>query len=191
MFFLRRPSPDSIERVLAAARAASPTFANVGATKASGRVPGYEYYSYAAPVGHGPGDWAAARDGLRAWAAHTGAGVSITPPTEPLTEGATVVAQTSVGPMHVLIPCRIVYVIDEPDRFGFAYATLPGHPEDGEESFMLSKEVDDSVTFTVSAHSRHAELMARLGAPVSRIVQRRTNRAYIAGLRAFVERQHP
>ena len=26
-------------------------------------------------------------------------------------------------------PCRVVYVIDEPDVRGFAYGTLPGHPE--------------------------------------------------------------
>jgi hypothetical protein len=25
--------------------------------------------------------------------------------------------------------CRVVAVIDEPDRFGFAYGTLPDHPE--------------------------------------------------------------
>ncbi len=115
--------------------------------------------------------------------------MSITPPAEPLVEGATVVAATKAGPLHVLIPCRIVYVVDEADRFGFAYATLPGHPECGEESFIVSKAAGGEITFTVSAHSRHAELLAKLGAPVSRIVQRQTNNAYIAGLAAFVDRQ--
>ena len=33
-------------------------------------------------------------------------------------------------------PCRVVYVIDEPDIRGFAYGTLPGHPESGEERFV-------------------------------------------------------
>jgi uncharacterized protein (UPF0548 family) len=29
-------------------------------------------------------------------------------------------------------PVRVVYVVDEPTRRGFAYGTLPGHPESGE-----------------------------------------------------------
>ena len=189
MFFLRRPSSDALARVLAAARDATPTFANVGATKSPGRVPGYSFNSFSGAIGHGQADWDAACDGLRAWAAHAGAGVSITPPTAPIEEGTTVVAQTSVGPMHVLIPCRVVYVVDEADRYGFAYATLPGHPEDGEESFIVSRDSDGAITFTVSAHSRHAELLAKLGAPVSRFVQRKTNKAYVSGLAAYVDRQ--
>jgi uncharacterized protein (UPF0548 family) len=36
-----------------------------------------------------------------------------------------------LGPIRV--PCRVVYVLDEPERRGFAYGTLPGHPESGEE----------------------------------------------------------
>lgn len=178
-----------LERVLCAARLASPTFASVGATKSSNALAGYRYAAYSGPVGHGPADWDAARDGLRAWAAHTGAGVAVTPLNEPLRDGATVVAQTSVGPLHVLIPCRVVYVVDEPKRFGFAYATLPGHPENGEESFIVTSDAEGAVTFTVSAHSRHAELLARLGSPVSGRVQRKTNNAYIGGLAAFVDRQ--
>ncbi|MBA2608801.1 MAG: DUF1990 domain-containing protein [Actinobacteria bacterium] len=189
MFFLRRPDREHVEGVLSEARTASPTFAPVGATASSDAVPGFHYASYGRVVGHGPADWEAARDGLWAWAAHVGAGVAITPPSEPLEVGATVVAATRVGPLYVLIPCRIVSTVDETDRFGFTYATLPGHPECGEESFILTRNAAGGVTFTVSAHSRHAELLAKLGAPVSRFVQRQTNNAYIAGLAAFVDRQ--
>jgi uncharacterized protein (UPF0548 family) len=141
-------------------------------------------------VGHGRAAFHAACDGLRVWAAHVGAGVAITPPTEPVTEGATVIASTHVPPFHVLIPCRVVYVVDDEDQFGFAYATLPGHPECGEERFVVRIASEGSVVFTVSAHSRHAELLARLGAPVSRFVQRRTNNAYVEALASFVERGH-
>ena len=37
----------------------------------------------------------------------------------------------------VEITCRVVAIVDEPDRFGFAYGTLPVHPEQGEESFLV------------------------------------------------------
>ena len=39
-------------------------------------------------------------------------------------------------------PCRVVYVVDEPDRRGFAYGTLPGHPESGEELFLVRYDPD-------------------------------------------------
>jgi uncharacterized protein (UPF0548 family) len=44
-----------------------------------------------------------------------------------------------VAAIRLRAPCRIVYVIDEPDRRGFAYGTLPGHPERGEEAFIISR----------------------------------------------------
>ncbi len=188
MFRLTRPTAAKIERVLESARAATPTFDHIGATRSEAPVPGFRYNSYSGEVGHGLAAFRAARDGLRVWAAHVGAGVSVTPPTEPLAAGATMVGSTRVGPLHVLLPCRVVSVVDEPRQFGFAYATLPGHPECGEESFIVGLAGDGTVTFSVSAHSRHAELLARLGAPVSQLVQRQTNNAYVAGLRAFVHR---
>ena len=36
-----------------------------------------------------------------------------------------------IGPLTAVAVCRIVAVVDEPDRYGFAYGTLPGHTERG------------------------------------------------------------
>ena len=33
----------------------------------------------------------------------------------------------------------VVYIIHEPDRQGFAYGTLPGHPESGDEALMSER----------------------------------------------------
>ncbi|GAA2459498.1 DUF1990 family protein [Agromyces soli] len=46
---------------------------------------------------------------------------------------------------HVLV----VYVIDEPDRIGFAYGTTADGEESGEESFVLERREDDSVWLTI------------------------------------------
>lgn len=58
----------------------------------------------------------------------------------------------------LLIPvkaaARVVYVIDEPKRRGFAYGTLAGHPERGEEAFIVHQTDDGSVWLTISAFSR-------------------------------------
>ena len=82
------------------------------------------------------------------------------------------------------IPCRVVYVINEPDRVGFAYGTLPGHPECGEELFLLERDDAGRVTFTVSAFSKPATLLARAGGRLTRWAQDQMTNRY---LRAAVQ----
>jgi len=67
--------------------------------------------------------------------------------------------------LSLAAPCRIVGVLDEPDSWGFAYGTLPGHPEQGEESFVVSIGGDDVVRFRITAFSRPGEWIARLAGP--------------------------
>ena len=100
--------------------------------------------------------------------------------------GATVAVAVRVAFLTAVAPCRIVYVLDNADRFGFAYGTLAGHPERGEESFVVSR-AGDRVTFDVVAFSRPAGALARLGAPIARAVQTSVTRRYLAGLKAYVE----
>ena len=77
---------------------------------------------------------------------------------------------------------RIVYVVDDrtssPNsvtmRFGFAYGTLPGHVEMGEELFLVEwNRVSDAVTYRILAFSRPRHLLARLGQPLVRRLQQR------------------
>ncbi|GAA2167730.1 DUF1990 family protein [Humibacillus xanthopallidus] len=70
----------------------------------------------------------------------------------------------------------------EPRRRGFAYATLQGHPESGEERFVLDHDIDGDIRFTVTAVSRPASQLARLGGPISRAVQGRMTQRYLAAL---------
>ena len=59
--------------------------------------------------------------------------------------------------------CRVVYVVDEPGRFGLAYGTLPGHVERGEERFLVERDsTDGSVWYDLLAFSRPNSLVARL-----------------------------
>ena len=66
-------------------------------------------------------------------------------------EVAAVGSEVMVGLGPLRAPCRVVYVVDEPDRRGFAYGTLPGHPETGEELFAVRY---DPATEEVYARSR-------------------------------------
>ena len=51
--------------------------------------------------------------------------------------GDSVWLRIPAGPFSVKAPARVVYVINEKKRKGFAYGTLAGHPEPGEESFVV------------------------------------------------------
>ena len=59
-----------------------------------------------------------------------------------------------------------MYVIDEPDIRGFAYGTLPGHPESGEERFAVRYDPETSAVFAeVSAFSRPGAWWSKAGGP--------------------------
>ena len=83
-------------------------------------------------------------------------------------------------------PCRIVRAIDEPTRWGFAYGTLPGHPEQGEEAFVVSMS-DESVRLDIDLLPRPGDSVVRLSGPIGRGVQRAGTKAYLRALRQFVE----
>ena len=87
----------------------------------------------------------------------------------------------------MLAACRIVWTIDDDRTFGFGYGygTLPGHPECGEESFVIRRD-GTGVGFEVDAFSRPRQAVARLGGPITRALQVRTLRAYLTGMQRWV-----
>ena len=183
---LRRPSQATLDALLIDQQDAAPTYTEIGATRTDDLPAGYTHDHYRRRLGDGDVAFAAGREGLRAWASHKHAGLRLTPETPPLTEGATVVQLISVGPLHVIAPNRIIYVVDESDRFGFAYGTLTAHPEQGEESFIVSKDEAGAVWFDITAFSRPRDFFARLGSPVARRLQVSVTHRYLDGLEAYV-----
>ena len=77
-------------------------------------------------------------------------------------------------------------MVDEPAAFGFAYGTVAGHPERGEESFVVRLCPDGRVTFTVQAISRPGRVLVWLVVPVARALQQRAARGFADGIRAAV-----
>lgn len=75
----------------------------------------------------------------------------------------------------------MVDVVDQPGVQGFAYGTLPGHPEAGEERFLIHF---DTVRATIRAFSRPARWYTKLGAPLARRIQDKTTEKYLDALKA-------
>lgn len=102
-------------------------------------------------------------------------------------QGEAIVRAGDVGMLHPAFwprefPVRVVYVIDEPERRGAAFGTLPGHPLDGEELFLVERGDDDSVWFTVRIFSRPANGFWRAVSPALRLVQALLVRRYLREL---------
>ena len=185
---LRRPSAAHLRGFVADQADRDLTYPEVGATR--GDLPaGYVHDRESADLGafdQGTFDRAAAA--LFSWQVQTGAGLSVYP-ADRVTDGATfalVIRMPLAG--YVAAAGRVVFVISEPDRRGFGYGTLPGHPEQGEESFAVVRR-GDRMYFEVTAFSRPRHPLARIGKPVSRLLQRQTTRRYIAAMRAAADRQ--
>jgi uncharacterized protein (UPF0548 family) len=86
-----------------------------------------------------------------------------------------------------LCSARIVYVVDEPNRFGFAYGTLPGHVESGEERSLVERTEDGTAWYDVRAFSRPRHVLTRIGYPVVRWLQKRFVRESAAVMQRAVE----
>lgn len=150
------------------------TYPEVGQSR--GDLPvGYKTFRRTAVLPAGTSFDTAASD-LLAWRVQRSAGLRVTA-SEARVEPGTVV-ELGIGPI-VLAPCRVVYVIDEPARRGFAYGTLPGHAECGEEAFVLDRREDGAITFTVTAFSRPASLLAKLAGPLGGLVQNAMTARYL------------
>ncbi len=82
--------------------------------------------------------------------------------------------------------CRIVGVVNDDGpvrRFGFAYGTLPDHVGSGEEQFLVEwNQEKDEVWYDILAFSRHRHVLARLGYPWMRRLQKRFGRESAAAM---------
>ena len=73
--------------------------------------------------------------------------------------------------------------IKTPERAAFAYRTLPGHPIDGEEAFLLSRGEDGTVTLGIRSLTRPAaEAHWRLAYPGLLVAQSVARRRYLRAL---------
>jgi uncharacterized protein (UPF0548 family) len=186
VFTLRRPDAEHLSHFLARQRTAPLTYEEVGATFSPDLPDGYHHVRETVVLGLGDDVWERARAGLRAWAAHQGAGITVVPQDAPIQAGTTVAVLMAAGPVRVVASCRIVRVVDEPDRYGFAYGTLPAHPEEGEERFVVTRDAAEMVRFEVVAFSRPHDRLTKLAGPVPRALQSRATHHYLEGMRAFV-----
>ncbi len=147
---------------------AQPTFPEVGASRAvaidgAGLPAGYHHLRLRSRVARGEPGLQAAAAAVMSWQMHRGSGIRVVATAPWAAVGETVVCGIGFGPLRLTAPCRVVWTVDEPRRRGFGYATLPGHPERGEEAFLVERDADDQVWLTVLAFSRPGQVVHPAG----------------------------
>jgi uncharacterized protein (UPF0548 family) len=158
------------------------TYEEVGATRDGPMPAGYGHVHRDVTIAAGLTAFDRAVDALFGWDMHRGAGLGVTSSGARATVGVVVVLRAGWGPLRLTIPCRVVYTIEEPDRRGFAYGTLPGHPEQGEEAFCVTRADTGEVNFHIRAFSRPASPLARTGGPVTRAIQQYVTGRYVKAI---------
>ncbi len=187
MRLVRPTNVRSMEELLRAASNHLPTYSETDIEHLQTQPRGYRQHHYEIELRSGEAVYERAVVGLRTWKAHRILGVAVFPPTRVVEVGATVLL--ALGPPYLAIaaPCRIVRVIETSTQYGFAYGTLPGHPEGGEEAFVVSRTLDGTNRFEITGVSRPESLLVRLSGPIAQMIQSRATKAYLRALKGYAE----
>lgn len=139
------------------------TYAPIGATRDGQLPPGYRHLRYRLLLGSGADLEQRAGEAVVTFGMHRATGARIMASGGRAAPGVRVTV--GLGPLRA--PCEVVWA----DSTGFGYGTLAGHPATGEEAFQVSRDEQDRVWFTVTAFSRPAGLLMRLGGPAAVLFQ--------------------
>ncbi|GAA3493218.1 DUF1990 domain-containing protein [Streptomyces prasinosporus] len=145
------------------------TYDHVGATREPGfRPAGFHPMRVRTRLGEGDAVFRRAAEAVMSWEMHRAVGVGIDASADRAAPDVDVTV-TLAG--MIKAPCRVVWTVEETRRAGWAYGTLAGHPECGEEAFVVDRTGDGTVWLTVEAFSRPARWYARAGGPATRGLQ--------------------
>ena len=171
MFLLAKPTRDTIDRFIEDAKHQSFSYPEIGSSQTS-PPPGYNIDHNRIQLGSGHDAFQAARQGIREWKMFAFPWIDLCRPDTPIEVGQTVAILARHFGFYSLNASRIVYVIDEHDRYGFAYGTLTEHGEIGEERFSVEYHTGTGeVWYDLFAFSRPGHILAKLGYPLSRYLQ--------------------
>lgn len=199
MFSFQKPSNESVRRFLSEQDHLNYTYSAVGATSST-PPSGFVVDHTRICLGDGELVFEAAKKAIRCREHFQLGWVESSSRDIPIANGQVVGVMARIFGLWCLNACRIVSVIEETgstSRYGFVYGTLPAHVECGEERFQVEwNRDDDSVWYDILAFSRPNHILARVGYPIVRKLQKTFARDSAAAMQLAIERltgstQHP
>jgi uncharacterized protein (UPF0548 family) len=176
MFLPSKPDAETVRQFILSQQGLPFSYREVGATRSETPPQNFTVDHNRTRLGDGENVYQRAVAALKKWEQFNLGWVSIVPPDTPIAVGQGVAVRAHTFGFWSLSATRIVYLIEESapvQRFGFAYGTLPNHVECGEERFTIERLADDSVWYDIYAFSRPQHVLARLGFPLTRKLQKR------------------
>jgi len=172
MFRITEPTDSDVAKFISSQRNLDFTYAEVGAT--INKPPaGYTVDNNRVLLGNGERIYSAAVAVLKEWKQFDLGWLAVVPRGVQTEVGEMVVVKARALGTWSLNATRVIFVIDEPKRFGYAYGTLPGHIECGEERFLIEWLNDDSVWYDILAFSRPRHPLVRASYPFARMLQKK------------------
>jgi uncharacterized protein (UPF0548 family) len=140
-------------------------------------APGFRIFERTEPIGP-EWAWQEATESLLTWGIKTASGFRV--------EGGDSRVRRRDRPTSrawvIREPVEVTTVLEEPDRVGFAYRTLPGHPVRGQEAFLLTRR-NGRIALTIRSLTAPSDVPGwRLAHPLLRVVQVVVRRRYFRAL---------
>jgi uncharacterized protein (UPF0548 family) len=185
MFSLSKPSPELIRRFIDSQKQLDFTYQDVGAT--AGVPPaGFSIDHTRVQLGVGEAVFQRGKLALDRWEHFSLGWIEAWPADAPIQRSEVVAVVARAFGQWSINASRIVYVVDQMGptrRYGFAYGTLPGHVESGEERFVVEwDQATGTVWYDILAFSRPRHVLARIGYPLVRRLQKRFGRESAAAM---------
>ena len=159
-------------------------YPGIGSTEHGQAPEGFPCLVSQAYLGDGPALYRRVAQGILTWQLQKRSGLRIRTDSGAVVPGARVVNGFGVGPFRINAPCEVVWVRRPvpgggPQRAGFGYGTLPGHPVRGEESFEVEIDAEGRVFLKITAFSRPSNWFYAAGSALAGRAQRHVTSRYI------------
>jgi uncharacterized protein (UPF0548 family) len=173
VFFIAKPDQACIQSILENQRSSGFSYAALGATREERFPNGFRVDRNAIRLGTGEAVFAEAQRRLKAWQMMDLGWLQALPASPTPVAGMEVALLIRHFRFWSVNVSRIVYVLETPNCYGFAYGTLAEHAESGEERFTVTRRTGGDIWYEIVAFSRARHPLARLGYPLTRALQKR------------------
>ena len=190
MLLIRRPSAREIEEFIEQSINLPLSYEPVGLAERS--PSDFKIDEALGVIGQGQRAFEQAKLALREWRHFELGWVESFPKNASIEPGTTLAILVHHLGFWSLNGCRVLYRVgdaSEDTSFGFAYGTLTNHAEMGEEIFQVSiSPASEEVCYQIRAGSKPRAVFARIGYPITRLLQARFRRDSIKAMQRALTR---
>jgi uncharacterized protein (UPF0548 family) len=150
------------------------------------RPAGFRAIERTVRIGSGGQSWSSASEAIMCWGVKTRSGFDVHSDGKDglfVRDGQNYTLVARLGPLAISEPVKVVVVVSDLDRCGFAYGTRAGHPVSGEEAFIVSRDRNGDVWLTLRSLTRPSTGGWRRLFPLILVAQRWYHWRYLRSLR--------